>query len=409
MSTGMLVLTPKALEKAVYLYEKLSKSKDKLNYKYKIDNHSSEPKDHNEGIRTSTNTSKGADTNDSIVIYAPFKLKNEQKIDPNINAVFYEDPFSAIVEQAFLKHTGLIFIMASGIVVRSIAPYLKDKISDPAVVVMDEELEFCISLAGGHVAGANELCKRISNLCGSTSVITTSTDVNKKGALDIIAKRLGDYRASHRDLYKRINYKLACSEKVYMISDIDAEKAGIDIRGFDLISAEDAIHKMEDTVDIIHIKAASPNNDFIEKLKAHPEFHQVHARNLVLGIGCRKDTSFEQIRTGFEEFIKEFNIDKNSIKRICSIDLKKNEQGIKELAENLSAEFLTYTSEEINNAIDNMQSQDLKISSSAFVKSITGAVAVAEPACFLGSGGNIAVGKQIKNKVTFSLGVMLHD
>lgn len=397
MSTGMLVLTPKALEKAEYLFEKLTDSK--------INDHNSKSKDHNESTSTSTSTS----TNNSIVLYAPQKLENQQTLNPNLKVVFYRDSFSKIVEEAFLKHTELIFIMASGIVVRSIAPYLKDKASDPAVVVMDEELEFCISLVGGHVAGANELCRSISNLCGSTSVITTSTDVNKKGALDIIAKRLGDYRTSHRDLYKRINYKLACSEKVYMISDIDAEKAGIDIRGFDLISEEDPVRKLDDTDEIIHIKAASHNNDLIEKLKAHPEFHQVHARNLVLGIGCRKDTPFEQIMTGFEEFIKEFDIDKNSIKRICSIDLKKNEQGIIMLAENLSAEFLTYTTEEINKAIEKMQSQDLQISSSAFVKSITGAVAVAEPACYLGSGGNIAVGKQIRNKVTFSLGVMLSD
>ncbi len=397
MSTGMLVLTPKALENAIYLHGKLMKDNDKLNgYNEKLNNYN----------ERSNNKKYNKKLNNWFFIYAPLKLERYQKLDHAINIIFYDISFSKIVEEAFLKHDELIFIMACGIVVRSIAPYLKDKVADPAVVVMDEELEFCISLVGGHIAGANELCKKISLISGSTGVITTSTDVNQKGALDIIAKRLSDYKNEQRDLYKKINYKLTCSEKIFIISDFDVLKSRLDIRGFTLLLAEDAWDKEED---IIHLKAADKNSDVMDKVKQKPNYHPIYANDLVLGIGCRKDTSFEQIKQGFDEFIKEYNINPDFITAIASIDLKKNEHGIIELAKYLNAEFITYTADEINAAIEKMQNQNQKITGSEFVKRITGALAIAEPSCYIASKGNLAVNKQIKNKVTFSLSVNIKN
>ena len=89
--------------------------------------------------------------------------------------------------EAFAKGHNLVCIMAAGIVVRSIAPSLKGKDTDPAVVVVDEAGRFAVSLLSGHLGGANELARRVATVLGGTAVITTATDVHGLPALDLLA------------------------------------------------------------------------------------------------------------------------------------------------------------------------------------------------------------------------------
>ena len=89
------------------------------------------------------------------------------------------------------KADALVFVMASGIVVRCIAPYIQSKTSDPAVLVLDQNGRFVISLLSGHLGGANALAVKIAGLCGGTPVITTATDVAGVPAMDVFAKENG--------------------------------------------------------------------------------------------------------------------------------------------------------------------------------------------------------------------------
>jgi len=82
----------------------------------------------------------------------------------------------------------LIFIMAAGIVVRTIAPLIKDKKTDPAIVVLDEKGRFAISLLSGHIGGANEIAREIANFLGGDAVITTASDVNNLPSIDLWAE-----------------------------------------------------------------------------------------------------------------------------------------------------------------------------------------------------------------------------
>ena len=91
-------------------------------------------------------------------------------------------------EKQFSESDGLVFIGATGIAVRAIAPCLKDKFQDPAVVVMDEKAKFVIPLLSGHVGGANELAVQIGEVTGAVPVLTTATDVNRKFAVDVFAR-----------------------------------------------------------------------------------------------------------------------------------------------------------------------------------------------------------------------------
>ena len=94
-------------------------------------------------------------------------------------------------EQFRTGKDGVIFIGACGIAVRSIAPYIAGKKTDPAVLVIDECGQFVISLLSGHLGGANELAARCAGYLHATPVVTTATDLHSRFAVDVFAKKNG--------------------------------------------------------------------------------------------------------------------------------------------------------------------------------------------------------------------------
>ena len=118
---------------------------------------------------------------DSAVCYAAARLE--------------EDGFlpleKAVYRQAFSSSDALIFVGACGIAVREIAPYVRDKRTDPAVVCIDERARFAISLLSGHIGGANALTAELAEALGATPVITTATDVNGRFSVDAWAAQNG--------------------------------------------------------------------------------------------------------------------------------------------------------------------------------------------------------------------------
>ena len=100
-------------------------------------------------------------------------------------------PFSHVkdlTEGLFASSDLLLFIGATGIALRAVAPFFRGKAKDPAVLVMDECGIHVISLLSGHLGGANEWCRRIALLTGAEPVITTATDLNGVFAVDVFAR-----------------------------------------------------------------------------------------------------------------------------------------------------------------------------------------------------------------------------
>ena len=121
-------------------------------------------------------------------------------------------------EKMFESQDALLFIGATGIAVRSIAPFVADKRKDPAVVVMDEKGIFAISLLSGHIGGANELAGKLANLTGAIPVITTATDVNGRFAVDVFAKKqklwIADMKAA-----KQVSADVLDEKKIGLVTD----------------------------------------------------------------------------------------------------------------------------------------------------------------------------------------------
>lgn len=117
-----------------------------------------------------------------------YLLRNAQGAAIRSDATYF-DSLGELAGKIFPRYRNLVFVMALGIVVRMIAPYVKDKYSDPAVVVVDEGKNFAISLLSGHEGGANALALQVANACGARPVITTASEALKPLIVGIGARR----------------------------------------------------------------------------------------------------------------------------------------------------------------------------------------------------------------------------
>ena len=306
------------------------------------------------------------------------------------------------VEDIFDKYEYILFIMATGIVVRTIAPLVTSKFSDPAILVTDEKGSNIISLLSGHMGGANEMTLHISDLINSNPVITTATDINKKSSLDMIAKKLNGHIVNFRDNVLDVNAMLVNGDAVGLY--IDGEY-NIDTRGFTVLdnskSLESSISSDEELKKInLNTIVVISNKENLQIDKYYEDKYRiikVTPRDIVIGIGCRRDTESHLLQDSLEDFLIKNNIDINSIKEIGSIEVKKDEKSIIDLSENLNVPFRVLSVEEISQV-------DYLFEKSEWVKKSVGVYSVAEPVAHLLSGGNVIIEKNKYKGITFSVG-----
>ncbi|WP_438717587.1 cobalt-precorrin 5A hydrolase [Enterococcus sp. AZ109] len=292
--------------------------------------------------------------------------------------------FKQGMQQLFKQYEALICIMATGIVVRSIAEVVSDKRQDPAVIVLDEKGQHVISLLSGHVGGGNQLAREIAEMINGQAVITTATDVQDVTALDLIAQEIDGWYPDFKTNTKRINALLADHQKVGLLQREHWVK---DTRGLTLLEEKD---------NIAPFAAVLLVSDRMEEL-TNEKVLQVVPRRYVLGIGARKGVPFEIIKEEYLNFCQQERIHPRSIKTIVSIDLKKEETGICQLAAWLEAPFETYSAEKLASAAK-------KYPQSAFVKQTTGIGNVSLAAADLASYGQVISERYAQRGVTFALG-----
>lgn len=277
----------------------------------------------------------------------------------------------------FADSDAIIFVAACGIAVRSIAPYIKDKFTDPAVVAVDDRAGFAVSLLSGHAGGANALALAVAELCGARAVISTATDANAVFAVDTWAVRGGCYIAD-RDAAKKISAALLDGGEVGFAGDFPLTGKLPD----GICGAKNGKLGFCVTLD-------EGKRPFECTLRLIP-------RVITLGLGCRKGASKRAIAEHVSAVCAAAGVSPHSIRQVCSIALKADEPGILEYCGEIGAPFITYTAEEL-------EAVDGKFAASEFVKSVTGVDNVCERAAVCGSGGEILIGKQCGGGVTAAL------
>ncbi|WP_251866380.1 cobalt-precorrin 5A hydrolase [Enterococcus malodoratus] len=308
---------------------------------------------------------------------------SEDRVEEDL-FVFPTGRFNTGIQALFKQYDALVCIMATGIVVRSIAEVLADKRNDPAVIVIDEKGQHTISLLSGHIGGGNQLTLEIARLLNSSPVITTATDVQNVTALDLLSKDINGWYADFKETTKRVNRLLANHQKVGLIQQKEWVK---DLRGLTLLEESDSYDSFE-AILFISDKNLEQRSDKII---------QVVPKRYVLGIGTKKNTDYSIIKEEYLNFCRSVDIHCQSIKRIVSIDLKKKESGICQLAEWLEVPFETYTSNELSKV-------SAKYPQSEFVKQITGIGSVSLAAADLASNGQVVTERYANQGVTFALG-----
>jgi len=293
---------------------------------------------------------------------------------------------------AFSKNEALIFVGACGIAVRAIAPYIKDKTVDPAVVVVDEKGKYAISLLSGHLGGANDITREIAEIVGAEPVITTATDLNHRFAVDDWAKknhlRIGDMK-----LAKEISAAILRGETIGVASEFPIE--GELPEQLQVITDEQDIQGRNVAADGEYPKIGyrisihEENGPFDKTLHLIP-------RTVTIGMGCRKGISPEAVEELLEKVLKDHKLSVQSIERICSIDIKKEEAALKQLADKLGVPLQVFSAEELRQL-------DGEFTPSEFVSQITGVDNVCERAAVLGSQGELIVKKQARGGVTMAV------
>ncbi len=269
--------------------------------------------------------------------------------------------------QAWQDHDSLICIMATGIVVRSIAPLLQDKTVDPALVVCDEQGRFAVSLLSGHLGGGNALAQKVADVLGGQAVITTASDVLGHTALDLWCRDMG-LAVTDKQGLTRVMAKLVNTGSVTLYSEYPLPPLPQDIIPSRTLDAADLL--------------------VTSRIRQKENIVLLHPKALVAGIGCNRNTPAKEISEALDHACRTHQLARESVRNLASIDLKSDEPGLLAFAhaQNLPLDF--YSPDQLN--------QVEGVAASAAVLRATGAKAVAEPAAILSSGGGPLLVQKMK-------------
>ena len=277
---------------------------------------------------------------DSVELF----LKNDR--EQEVSAKRFDRLPDAVAE-AFQKYDALIFFMAAGIAVRMIAPHLRGKLTDPAVLVADEMGRHIVSLLSGHVGGGNALTLRVADCLGGEPVVTTATDANGLTAPDALATEIG-LRPVPKPMIQVMNGALLTGENiVYAIDDaLPRQKffeEALSARGisFMRLSAEEALQAETLTVFI--------TDD--DSLRSERLLSLV-PRRLVAGMGCRRGVPKEALKKALAEACARIGQDIEAVSVIASTEVKRDEAGLLGLAKDLGIEARFFDNGALQEKID---------------------------------------------------------
>ena len=283
-------------------------------------------------------------------------------------------PLADFTAPVFAWADAMVFVGACGITVRAIAPHVRDKGTDPAVLAVDELGQFVIPLLSGHIGGANRLAARLAEAVGATAVVTTATDVNRRFSVDEWSARQGLY-----------------------IDDMAAAKA---------VSAailEGPVPVWSDFPIAGDLPAglepgeSGPLGICISWRRKFPFDRTLLLVPPVLrlGIGCRRGTSSGAIDALTDQLLAEHNVHPAAVGTVATIDLKKDETGLLDFCRDLGWPLSCYSAKELAAVEGDFTPSD-------FVRSVTGVDNVCERAALLGA-ERLLVKKTARGGVTAAL------
>lgn len=302
-----------------------------------------------------------ASSMENVCCYAKYsKAVSENDI------IYIEKSIEEWAGDAFEQKEAIIFAGAMGIAIRAIASYVKDKLTDSPVIVVDDNGQFVIPVLSGHVGGANELAHKIANILNGIPVITTSTDNSDAFAVDLFAKE-NNLRIINRDGIKRVSSKA-----------IEGKCITMSIKDYPPPEYVDVLVSDEDT---------------------YPGGIRLAPKEYVVGVGLKRGMPAKQIETAILEVLGIAGITVNEVGALATIDIKLDEEGLKGVSRKYHLPLIGYE-------CSILQRAEGEFSASEFVKETVGVDNVCERAAVIATNqGRLVVRKFAKDGVTAAVAV----
>ena len=307
-------------------------------------------------------------------IFVPSKLSNENK-----SITWYSEPTSDKIIELFKNSNALICLFSLGAVIRLIAPYLKDKKTDPAVIVIDDKTNFVISVLSGHIGGANELTQEISEKLNALPVITTAADVNKTIAVDLVGREFG-WKIDDETTVTKISAHMVNAEPIGVFQQTGNKK------WYKKLPKNVIIYNSLEELKKSNSKAHLIISDTIIDNELAQESVIYRPQSLVIGIGLHWDTTKDTIKDGIEHCLKKFNLSSKCIAKLVSIKKPEDVQGLIDLGKEMQIPVEYVNREEL--------AEIITPNPSSTVKAFEGTASVSEAAAIKVSNGELIVEKQ---------------
>lgn len=277
------------------------------------------------------------------------------------------------LSEKFDSYNSIIFVGALGICVRSIAPFLKSKKTDPAVINIDASASFVQSVVSGHVGGANDLCNRIARITGAISVVSTQSDVCELWSLDVLNEKYDWEIDCESSLNKIISAYINQENVALLLETRDKGTSFMESSKSDFV---DVYYNRQD-IDEEKYSIVIAVTPYIHEFKVPALYYR--PKVLHLGMGCRKNCSEEGVVEYVKKDIQAKGLSYKSIATVSTIELKKYEPAIHNLVDGFGAELNIYTKDDL---------KDIEVTNpSDKVFEVTGCYGVAE-SCALRSSDN---------------------
>ena len=307
-------------------------------------------------------------------IFAPSKLSNE-----NNSITWYSEPTSDKIIELFKNSNALICLFSLGAVIRLIAPHLKDKKTDPAVIVIDDKMTFVISVLSGHIGGANELTQEISEKLNALPVITTAADVNKTIVVDLVGRQFG-WKIDDETTVTKISAHMVNSEPIGVFQQTGNTKWYKELpKNVTIYDNLEELKKSNSKAHLIISDAIIDDELAQESVIYRPQ-------SLVIGIGLHWDTTKDTIREGIEYCLEKFNLSSKCIAKLVSIKKPEDVQGLIDLGKEMQIPVEYVNREEL--------AEIITPNPSSTVKAFEGTASVSEAAAIKVSNGKLIVEKQ---------------
>jgi len=314
-------------------------------------------------------------------LYPSWKVFAPEKFSDNkSNVEWYSESTGAKIAELFKTSDALICLFSLGAVIRLISPHIRDKKTDPAVLVIDDKTNFVISTLSGHLGGANELTVEIAKKLGATPVITTAADVNKTIAVDLLGKEFG-WKIDDDSTVTKVSALMVNDEKIGVFQDVGEKNWWKDElpKNVTVYSSFNELENSNSKGFLIITDKIIESNILKDSVVYRPPC-------LVVGVGLHWDTSKETIKRGLESTLEKYNLSSLSIAKFVSLKKPHDIKGLSEIANEISVPIEYFEKDDL---------VDVEVPNpSETVKSFEGTSSVSEASAIKASGGQLVVQKQ---------------